>query len=515
MTSLRTFDGMNPSTPARGAADFILIGSGPGGATVARVLSDAGFDLLMLEEGARVDDTPTRVDAWSAFRHHWRDQSLQVARGRAFWPILQGCAVGGTTPINGAIIHRIPEEIHAHWSKEERLDTGLSLHELTRIYDQLDHELHVRPVAEPIRGQNNLRFAQGVDALGWKNNIIRRNECGCQGSGRCTQVCPFGAKQSMDRTFLPHATAQGMRLYSHARAERILSSNGQASGVSGHFHDPLTRTRGRAFSFEARCGVIVCAGAVHTPVLLHNSGLKRATPLLGERFMGHPGTSILVRFEDEVGMFRGATQGHESTHFWNDGMKFEVVGVPPAVAAARLPGFGAALFDRLNDLPRTAHWGLQIRAKAQGRVRPGLFGGRPRIYYNFLPEDIQTMKRALDRLIRIAFASGATSVVPGVFGLPDEIYSVDALAALHDLPEDPRRFHGICAHLFGTASMGATAEQGVVNSKGESFALPGLFVADASILPTNMGVNPQHTICAFAWHIAEDLCDRFSPTVAH
>lgn len=514
MSDLHTFDGMDVHANTRDVADFIIVGSGPGGATAARVLSEAGFRLIMIEEGSEVKDENLRADAWSSFREYWRDQSLQVARGRAFWPILQGCAVGGTTPINGAIIHRIPDEIHQQWHAERRLNERFSLTSLHRVYDALDQELSVRPVQEDIRGENNRRFAQGLDALGWKNNIIRRNECGCQGSGRCSQVCPFGAKQSMDRTFLPYATQRGMRLYAHARAERVLHSGGRASGVEGHFYHPVTRTRGKPFSFTARHGVIVAAGAVHTPVLLQKSGLQRATPLLGRRFMGHPGTSILVRFEDEVGMFKGATQGHESTHFWDDGMKLEVVGVPPAVAAARLPGFGRALFERIDDLPRTAHWGLQIRAQAQGRVRAGLFGGRPRIAYNFLSEDVRLMKRALERLIHVAFAAGAKSVVPGVFGLPDEIHNIDALAALHDLPDDPRLFHGICAHLFGTASMGSSAAQGVVNTDGESFALPGLYVVDASVLPTNMGVNPQHTICAFSWLIAEELRERYIPTAS-
>lgn len=515
MRTLRVFDAMQAEAPTRDQADFILIGSGPGGATMARVLADAGFDLILLEEGGHLRDDQVRADAWSAFREVWRDQSLQVAKGRAFWPILQGCAVGGTTPINGAIIHRMPEEIHGQWQAEGRLSERFSLQALERVYDQLDKELHVTPVREDIRGNNNRLFARGADALGWDNNVIRRNEIDCQGTGRCTQVCPSKAKQSMDRNFLPFATARGMRLVSHARAERIHQAQGRASGVSGHFFHPVTRQRGAAFSYSARHGVIVTAGAVHTPVLVRRSGLAKGTPLVGDRFMGHPGTSILARFPDEVGMFHGATQGHESTHYWNEGMKFEVVGVPPAVAAARLPGFGRALFDRLDDLPRTAHWGLQIRAEAQGRVRPGLFGTRPDIRYSFTPKDVRTMKVALERLVSLAFASGAESVVPGVFGLPDEVRSVDEMKAIHALPDDPRLFHGICAHLFGTMSMGADARSGVVNSEGESFSVPGLFIADASVLPTNMGVNPQHTICAFSWLIAEGIRERFQPHSSH
>lgn len=511
MSELSLIDGLQ-NGPEMDIADFVIVGSGPGGATAARVLSEAGFELIILEEGGAVDPQAIRNDTWSAFRNHWRDQSLQVAQGKAFWPILQGCSVGGTTTINGAIIHRLPPEIHHNWQQEGRLSEHFKLSEFERIFDQLDNELHVQPVREEIRGNNNRLFAKGANALGWKNNIIQRNEADCQGTGRCSQVCPSKAKQSMDRTFLPYATARGTRLYSHARVARVEEKNGRATGVSGHYFNPVTRSKGRAFSFQARHGVLLAAGVVHTPVIMQNSGLRRASHLIGERFMGHPGTSILARFPDEVGMFRGATQGHESTHYWHEGMKFEVVGVSPAVAAARLPGFGASLFQRLNDLPRTAHWGLQIRAEAVGKVRAGRFGMRPSIRYSFTRADVAKMKLALSRLVELAFAAGAESVVPGVYGLPAEISSPDAMRALHDLPDDPRLFHGICAHLFGTASMGGTAQTGVVDHNGESFALSGLFVVDASVLPTNMGVNPQHTICAFSWLIAEELRERFQPS---
>lgn len=510
-THLRVIEGLREG-PSSDIADFIIVGTGPGGATAARVLAEAGFDLILLEEGGRISGEGRGNDSWGAFRDAWRDQSLQVARGRAFWPILQGCAVGGTTPINGAIIHRMPEEIHGQWRAESRLSERFSMAALTRIYDQLDDELSVRPVQPAQQGGNNRLFARGAEAMGWKHNPIQRNEAGCEGTGRCTQVCPTGAKQSMDLNFLPFATTRGARLYSNARVAKVTHRAGRATGVTGHYFDPVRRQRGAAFTMQARHGVILAAGAVHTPVIMRRSGLGRVSPLIGERFMGHPGSSILVRFADEVGMFQGATQGHESTHYWHEGMKFEVVGVPPAIAAARLPGFGPSLFARLDDLPRTAHWGFQIRAEAQGRVRPGLFGTRPSIQYDFTPADVRTFKLAMTRLVELAFAAGAESVMPGVFGLPEEVRSPDEMRALAELPDDTRLFHGICAHLFGSTSMSGDAAAGVVNHDGESWALPGLFVTDAGVLPTNMGVNPQHSICAFSWLIAEGLRDRFQPT---
>ncbi|MBU6162352.1 MAG: hypothetical protein KGO50_14645, partial [Myxococcales bacterium] len=60
-------------------------------------------------------------------------------------------------------------------------------------------------------------------------------------------------------------------------------------------------------------------------------------------------------------------------------------------------------------------------------------------------------------------------------------------------------------HMFGTAVMSADPAKSVVNPMGECHDLPGCYVADSSIFPTNMGVNPAHTISAIAWLIAERL----------
>lgn len=491
----------------RDEADYVIVGTGPGGATAGRVLSEAGFDVIFVEEGRKQTPKDVRADGWTSFKNAWRDASMQVAQGRAIWPILQGCAVGGTTPINGAIIHRIPEEIHRNWAAEGRLGDYLSLQRLERVYDQLDIELSVSPVQDAKAGNNNLLFAKGAEALGWRHNAIRRNVRDCQESSRCNQICPSEAKQSMDRTFLPKAQSFGARIYERARASKILSSAGRASGIEGQAYDPVTGQRGARFQFNARRGVLIAAGAIHTPVLLKKNGVGRKSGLVGKRFMGHPGTSILIQFDSQVDMFRGATQGHESTHYWHEGMKFEVVGLPPGVAGARLPGFGERLMHRLDALPYTAHWGLQIRAEAVGSVSPPLFGDRPSIKYSFTNGDVQKFKLALSRLVDMAFAAGAKKVMPGVAGLPEEISSPDEMKAIFDLPDNPRLFHGICAHLFGTTSIGGNERDGVIDEFGQSYDLPGLYVVDASGLPTNMGVNPQHTICAVSWLMAERMTE--------
>lgn len=498
------------------SCDVAVVGTGPGGATAARVLAGAGLDVVMVEEGPSVPKESFRVDSWSTFRALWRDRSLQVARGRALMPVLQGRAVGGSTPVNGAIVHRMPEPIHDVWMREHGAGELFSWDALSRAWDALDRELSVAPTPEAVFGRNNLLFRDGFRALGADPKPTRRAVLDCEGRGRCNQGCPGGRKQSMDRTFVPFALARGARLYATCRAERLVTDRGRAAGLLGTFRDPETGAAGPRLRVHARRAVVLAASAVQSPLLLLAHGLGRPSRLAGRRFQGHPGTSVLGVFDDPVTLWEGATQGFEAVHRWQEGMKFETVGVPPEVAAARLPGFGADFARAVCDAGHLTSWGVQIRARAHGSVRPGLAArlrgaagaGPPSIRYGLTPEDVRTMKRGVLHLCEAAFAAGAHEVLPGVHGLPDRARSMDDLAGMAALPDDPRLFHCIVAHLFGTAVFGSSPASSVVSPTLEVWDLPGLHVLDASVFPTNLGVNPQHTIAALAWLAAERLADR-------
>jgi choline dehydrogenase-like flavoprotein len=133
--------------------------------------------------------------------------------------------------------------------------------------------------------------------------------------------------------------------------------------------------------------------------------------------------------------------------------------------------------------------------------------GQKSIGFDLTPSDIQTLKLGITRLVELMFAAGAREVLPGVHGLPERITSPDAIATISDLPDDPRLFHCIAAHLFGTAVMGRTAEASVVRPDLRLHDVDGLYVTDSSVFPTNLGVNPQHSICAVSWLAAENIAE--------
>lgn len=486
-------------------ADVVIVGSGAAGATCARVLAEAGVSVLLVEEGPLVRTAEMRADVYSSMKRMWRRMGSQLAQGRAVVPLLQGRCVGGSTTMNGAIIHRLPERIHAIWSKEHGLGDALPYERLSRAWDRLEQELGVGPAPREVLGQNNLLMGEGARAIGITSSPIQRSVRGCEGSARCLQGCPTGRKQSMNLSYVPAALRCGARLYATARVDRILAEGGRATGVEATFVDPVTGREGAHLVARARHAVVVAASALQTPLLLAASGIGRRSKLVGRRLQLHPATAVVGVFDRPVRIWFGATQGWETKHFLDEEMKCETVALPPELGAVRLPGLGAELVRQLAEYDRIAQWGVEVRSRAHGTIRRGLFGTRVR--WDASDEDVRIVKRGIVLLSEMMFAAGARAVLPGVYGLPESVDSMDPIRRIHELSDDPSRFHLISSHHFGTAVMGLDPDRSVVGPTGESHELAGLYVADASIFPTAIGVNPQHTICAVAWLLAERIAE--------
>lgn len=489
------------------SADVVVVGSGAAGATCARVLAEAGVSVILVEEGPLVRTRDMRADVYSTMKSMWRQMGSQLARGRAFIPLLQGRCVGGSTVINSAIVHRLPERIHALWAREYGLGEALSYERLSRIWDQIEKELHIAPTDARIQGENNRLLQVGASALGFESHPTRRNVHRCRGSARCAQGCPHGAKQSMNLSYVPRALRHGARIYATAKVERVLAEGGRATGIEARFVDPSTGRKGPVLTVRARHAVVLAASALQTPLILAKSGIGRQSKLVGRRLQLHPATAVVGIFDRPIKLWFGATQGFETSQFLEDDMKIETVALPPELAAVRLPALGPELVEQLASYGHLAQWGVEVRAKSHGTVKPGLFGFGPRYSWDAADDDVRIAKRGVAIICEMMFAAGAQTVLPGVFGIPDAVRSMDEIRKIDDLPDDPSRFHFIAAHHFGTAVMGPDPATSVVGPNGESHELPGLYVADGSIFPTTIGVNPQHTICGLAWHVAERIAE--------
>jgi len=101
-------------------------------------------------------------------------------------------------------------------------------------------------------------------------------------------------------------------------------------------------------------------------------------------------------------------------------------------------------------------------------------------------------------LAEMHFSAGAREVVTGVAGLPESIRSRDEVRVFDEAPLDPRAYNLVMTHLFGGCRAGKDAATSVVDPTLKVHGVDGLYVMDASVFPSNTGVNPQHSIMSIA-----------------
>jgi len=270
--------------------------------------------------------------------------------------------------------------------------------------------------------------------------------------------------------------------------------------VQGRFAAP----RRPEFKVHARRAVVVAASAIQTPLLLSRSGIT--SPHLGAHFVGHPGSTVTGVFDTPVRQWHGATQGYECAHHRRDGrFKVETIGLPPGFLFGRLSGTGQRWKEALALSGHMAVFAVEMRAWAEGTVRQGLFGAK--IRYDLTERDMMQIRSGLCFAAKLLFAAGAREVWPGIHGLPQTLTPGEEWR-ITDGPADPRCYSWVMSHLFGTARMADQPSAGVVGHDFGVFGIANLVVADSSIFPSNIGVNPQHTIMAVARLCAERLAER-------
>jgi len=491
-------------------ADVVVVGSGAGGAVVAAELAEAGQDVLILEEGPHVPpERYGKMRPSQNMRHLWRDGGLTFAVGLGDTPVINvmmGQCVGGSSVLTGGVCFRIPESVMHVWGREHGL-TDIDPARMEPVFQEVERRIHVEEVPAELRSRSTRHFLNGLDSLGMPWAPMRRNTKGCNGCGRCNFGCPHGAKLSVDVSYLPRAFAAGARLVSDCRIERVTSKNGRASGVEGRLLSAGTRKPRGRLGVRAR-RVVVAAGAYASPLLLADSGIGRRSGQVGRNLTVHPGFRVMARFKDPVEGWKGALQSAYSDALESDRITLTSLFIPPGALAGTLPGIGLAHQRIAQSIPNLAIFGGMIHDEGGGRIHR-LFG-RPLMTYRMAPEDRAAIPVLMRKMAEVFFAGGAEEVFLPVLGLGgvdrDRLRRVD----LEHVPA--ASLESASQHPLGTCRMGVAAQSSVVDPFGQAWELPELYVADGSILPTSLGVNPQLSIMSMALRIAWHLREKKLPS---
>src|SRR5687768_6496399 len=192
---------------SRLTADVIVIGSGAGGAVAAARLAESGRDVLLLEEGNLVADEDLNELEGDMTARLYADRGMRATDDLSVL-MLQGGAVGGGTLVNWMITFRAPDFVLDEWASRFGI-TGFAPVDMAPAFARVEQEIHATPVPSDAHSPANRLLLDGARRLGWRATEGRINARGCVRAGFCGQGCRYGAKQSVDRVYLPRALAAG------------------------------------------------------------------------------------------------------------------------------------------------------------------------------------------------------------------------------------------------------------------------------------------------------------------
>jgi len=496
--------GREVRVPLAAQADVVVVGSGSGGAVVARELASAGRSVIVAEEGGYwVPEHYAAMTPSNMFRRMAREAALAAAIGIGETPliaVLAGKCVGGSSVLTGGVCFRIPEPVLDRWVRDLGL-THMSPAALDPHFAAVERAIAVETVPPHLRSRSTELFVEGAAKLGIRMKPLRRNTRGCKGAARCNFGCPHFAKTSVDVSFLPDACARGARILSDALVERVIVTGGRAAGIRGRFLDERGEPR-IPFEIAAKAVVVAC-GALHTPLLLRRSGL-RGRPL-GRGLTLHPSVRVYGIFDERVDGWDGAFQSVYSDDLEHDGITLISAYGTPNLLAGGFPGVGREHRTFVHRIPHTAVFGAMIHDEGGGSVRRWI-SREPLLTYRLATRDGERMRRAIRVLAEMAFAAGAHQVILPVFGAPP-VASTHELEVFLGSRPSLRRVECVSFHPLGSARMSTDPSRGVVKPSGETWAVKGLFVADGSVLPSSIGVNSQLPVMAVARQIAHRITE--------
>jgi len=458
--------------------EFVVIGSGPGGAITACLLAEAGRNVLLIEEGNYLSLSSCTAFSKDEMVQKYRNGGQTVAMGKNKVSYVEGRCVGGGSEINSGLYHRTPPDILEMWRKEFMVD-GIREEELRPHFEACEKDVSVSLLPGPAPAAS-LKLHEGAVRLGWKSMEVPRWFSYTAG----TKDASSGKRQSMTETFVPRMLNAGGQLLPRTRVERIRQDRHNWTIDARHESSGAIRIRTER--------VFVCAGAVQTPALLRRSGIKKN---IGNSLRLHPTVKVVARFPEDVNSAQMGVPVHQVKEF---APRFSFgcsISTPPYLALALLDHHAQAR-EVSHAWPHMATYYAMITGQGRGSVR-GLPGCRdPLVRYGLTPPDMRDLGEALRKICEALFESGASHLYPAVTGSA-------VLRGRDDLGQLPNALPAgmgnlMTIHLFSSCPMGEDQNKCATDSFGCVHGFKNLFVNDASLLCTAPGVNPQGSIMALA-----------------
>jgi len=492
--------------------DVCVIGTGAGGATAAYALADGSPDLrvLLVERGSYIEPRHFSEDELHQIGVLYNRGMLQVAEDFRF-NVLQGNCVGGSTTVNNAICFDPPASVLSRWNQA---GAGLDLSDVDSACQWVRQFMRVGSLASVKHHEAATVLAGAVAQQGgqlgiasprpFDANIKVDEDERCFGCGYCNIGCGWDRKLSM----LDHTLPTGQQRFGTDRF-RILAECEvtRLRTVTGHRNARVSEldaelSDGRRIAIRART-FVVSAGTIGSSHLLLRSGI--GGPLsgrpVGRGLAFNMMTPVFAEFDRKLDSFDGIQMGHYLTHK-SDRFIIETWFSPPVGLATAMPGWFADHFANMRSAERMVAYGMVVGTDSAGRAFRGLTGEG----FAFTPtrSDLTRLGEGLLALSKLLFAAGAKRVLLNTWD-HGTLRSPDQLAEISRYVSDPAFMTLASAHPQGGNAVNRDPHSGVVDPDFRVHGYSNLFVADASVFPGSLQVNPQLTVMTLARYAASRI----------
>jgi hypothetical protein len=485
--------------------DYLVIGSGAGGALMAYRLACEVSDperVLVVERGPRLSPLQDfNDDEMEMVRKLYKDGGLQMSK-RFDLIVLQGECVGGTTVINNAICFPMPEHIRRVWEN----DYGIDLSGIDAAFDITGKELEISPVSKfGINTRVKEKFLNGVSKFNsgvnkeeeLRNAVLYANQRNENGDGVSNLGNKRLRKLSMLETYIPWAEARGVKVVGNTSAVRFTAEGDTAVKV-------LLRSRiGTMKEVRINRSIVVAAGVIASSHFLMRSGVQKN---VGNYLSCNFAFPFTFEFEDTLDAFDGTQITLGALDPANRAV-FETYFNPPGSFSISLPFYFERHRRTMERYRNMVNFGALVGSEPNGVIHPKAHWLDGRAFTWMLGDrDVEHIKYAFRTLLDIGVSAGAVRAIipmePGV-ELPLTEMNIErfrkALFAYSLSMEDLRL---TTAHPQGgnrmTGSRSRHKETRVVDEQFRVDGFRNVFVADASLFPTGITINPQWTILALS-----------------
>lgn len=498
--------------------DACVVGSGAAGAIIATKLAEAGKSVVLLERGGYHDGEAMNQREADMLPLLWKNAGANFTANLRI-AIAQATCLGGSTVINDAVCFRIPPLVAQQWNKK---GVAITQQEWDEANDEVSKRIHVSQVTEEELNTNAAKLRQACGKLTIEGRPIthhgvNQRNCGpsftnpdlksCVKCGFCHIGCHYDTKQSMLVTYIHEALVNpniDYTAYCNCRADRITydENDGVATGVDATFLDPegneLYRMRVNAKV------IVVSAGAIASSNLLQKSKIAGGSNgKVGKGLALHPAPFVIGVFDEEIRGNRGIPMSYTCHEFGvtngieHGGFLIESIFLPIFQMALAIPSFAKDHERLMANFNHLSMAGIMARDEPTGQITMS-YNGHPRVIYNLASRTIDDMARGMGILARMWFSVGARSLITSHRDVPEVRNEFD-IALLQDaVRNNPDNLMLGSAHPQGGNRMGSDEKECVVDSDCKVFGFKNLYVCDASVFPTALGVNPQLTVMALA-----------------